>query len=163
VVIPTLNEALNLPYVISRMPDWVHEIIIVDGHSTDGTPAIAQALHPSVSIVLERCRGKGAALRAGFKAATGDIVASLDADGSMNPQELIAFVGALISGADYAKGSRFIQGGGTDDMSIIRMLGNWGLTQIVRVLYGSGFSDLCYGYNAFWRRHLPLLNVGCDG
>jgi glycosyltransferase involved in cell wall biosynthesis len=163
VVMPTLNEAKNLPFVLTKMPSWVHEIIIVDGRSTDNTREVALALHDAVRIVEEPKKGKGAALRAGFGAATGDIVVSIDADGSMNPEELILFVASLMAGADFAKGSRFIQGGGTEDMSLVRMLGNWFLTHIVRVLYGSGFTDLCYGYNAFWKCHLTLLNVDCDG
>jgi glycosyltransferase involved in cell wall biosynthesis len=163
VVMPTLNEAKNLPLVIARIPGWVHEIIIVDGRSTDATPAVALALSPKARIVLETKPGKGAALRAGFRGASGDIIAMLDADGSMDPAELIMFVGTLISGADFAKGSRFVQGGGTTDMSFYRMLGNWCLTQIVRVLYGSTFSDLCYGYNAFWAQKLSALNVDRDG
>lgn len=162
-VIPTLNEARNLPIVFARIPPWVYEIIIVDGRSTDNTPEVALSLHPAVRIVYEYKRGKGAAMRAGFLAATGDIIATIDADGSMDPAELILFVAALMSGGDYAKGSRFIQGGGTEDMSAIRMLGNWALTQFVRVVHGSGFSDLCYGYNAFWRKHLPHLNFSTDG
>jgi hypothetical protein len=61
------------------------------------------------------------------------------------------------------KGSRFLQGAGTDDMSLFRMLGNWGLTMIVRLLYGGSFSDLCYGYMAFWTRHVATLHCDCDG
>jgi glycosyltransferase involved in cell wall biosynthesis len=163
VVIPTLNEAKNLPIVLPRVPMWVHEIIIVDGRSTDETPRLAPKLHPKVRVVLETTPGKGAALRCGFNHADGDIIAMLDADGSMDPGELILFVAALMSGAEFAKGSRFIQGGGTSDMSLYRMLGNWSLMHTVRVIYGSGFSDLCYGYNAFWKSVLPALNLQCNG
>jgi glycosyltransferase involved in cell wall biosynthesis len=163
VVIPTLNEAKNLPLLLLRIPSWIDEVIVVDGLSTDDTIDVARSLLPRVKIVEVREKGKGAALRAGFAAASGEIIVSIDADGSMSPNELILFVAALLSGADFVKGSRFVQGGGTDDMSLIRMLGNWGLTQLVRVLYGSGFSDLCYGYNAFWKASLPLLNVSCNG
>jgi glycosyltransferase involved in cell wall biosynthesis len=102
-------------------------------------------------------------LQAGFKAASGDIIVMLDADGSMVPEEAIVFVSALIAGADLVKGSRFLQGAGTDDMSLFRMLGNWALTTIVRVLYGGVSSDLCYGYMAFWRKHVATLNCDCDG
>jgi glycosyltransferase involved in cell wall biosynthesis len=99
----------------------------------------------------------------GFEAATGDIIVMLDADGSMDPEEIILFVAALLSGADFVKGSRFIQGAGTVDMTFIRMLGNWALTLAVRTLYGGSFSDLCYGYIGFWRRHTPLLRSDCVG
>lgn len=163
VVIPTLNEAKNLPWLLPRIPGWVHEVVIVDGRSTDNTVALARQLRPDVKIVLEPRRGKGAAARAGFVAASGDIVVMLDADGSMAPEEIIFFLGGLMSGADFVKGSRFLQGAGTDDMTLIRMLGNWGLTQIVRLLYGGSFSDLCYGYIAFWSRETPIFLSDCDG
>jgi glycosyltransferase involved in cell wall biosynthesis len=163
VVIPTLNEAKNLPWLLPRLPYWLHEVIIVDGFSKDGTVDVAKEILSSVIIVMERKRGKGAAMRAGFEAATGDIVVSIDADGSMDPREIIMFAGALMSGADLVKGSRFIQGGGTDDMSLFRMLGNWGLTYLVRILFGGTFTDLCYGYVAFWRKYAPLLKPSTDG
>jgi glycosyltransferase involved in cell wall biosynthesis len=162
-VIPTLNEAKNLPWLLPRIPNWAHEIIIVDGRSTDNTVAVARRLRKDVKVVMEPRRGKGAALQAGFWAATGDIIVMLDADGSMVPEEAIVFVGALMAGADLVKGSRFLQGAGTDDMSMFRMFGNWGLTLIVRLLYGGLFSDLCYGYMAFWTRHLDALHCDCDG
>jgi glycosyltransferase involved in cell wall biosynthesis len=85
--------------------------------------------------------GKGAALRSGFAAATGDIIVALDADCSMHPREIVLLVSALMSGADFVKGSRFIQGGGTADMSFVRMVGNWGLAKAVRALFGGSFSD----------------------
>ncbi|MDN5001391.1 glycosyltransferase family 2 protein [Bradyrhizobium sp. GCM10027634] len=161
-VIPTLNEAKNLPWLLPRIPNWAYEIIIVDGRSTDDTVAVARRLR-DVKVVMESRRGKGAALRAGFRAATGDIIVMIDADGSMIPEESLVFVSALIAGADLVKGSRFIQGAGTDDMSLFRILGNWTLTQIVRLLYGGVFSDLCYGYMAFWAKHVLTLDCDCDG
>jgi glycosyltransferase involved in cell wall biosynthesis len=162
-VVPTLNEAKNLPWLLPRIPDWAHEVVIVDGRSTDDTVAVARRLRKDVKIVMEPKRGKGAALQAGFNAATGDIIVMLDADGSMEPEEAIVFVGVLMAGADMVKGSRFLQGAGTDDMSLFRMLGNWGLTMAVRLLYGGSFSDLCYGYVAFWAKHVETLHCDCDG
>ena len=162
-VIPTLNEANNLRVLLPLLPAWIEEVVIVDGHSTDGTPEVALSVRDDVRIVLEPRRGKGAALRAGFAASSGDIIVALDADCSMHPREIVLLVGALLAGGDFAKGSRFIQGGGTTDMSVFRMLGNWGLTKAVRLLYGGAFSDLFYGYFAFWKRHAPLLEPKCDG
>lgn len=162
-VIPTLNEAENIKLLLPRIPTWVHEIIIVDGRSTDGTPDIARSLRDDVKIALQPKKGKGIALRTGFEVASGDMIVMLDADGSMDPDEIILFVAALVAGADFVKGSRFMQGGGTSDMTVIRRLGNLGLTVLVRMLYGSSFSDLCYGYMAFWKRHVGLLRADCDG
>jgi glycosyltransferase involved in cell wall biosynthesis len=163
VVMPTLNEAANLSHVMPRIPHWVHEVVLVDGRSVDDTVEVARRLRPDVRVVLEVRRGKGAALRSGFASATGDIIVMIDADGSMNPDEMILLVSALIAGADLAKGSRFIEGGGSTDLSRFRALGNWGLTTTVRFLYGCRFSDLCYGYMAFWKRTLPLLESASDG
>jgi len=163
VVIPTLNEAANLPHVLPRIPAWVHEVVIVDGRSTDDTVAVARALRPDVRIVLETSRGKGAALRSGFAAATGDIIVMLDADGSTDPREIPAYVDALLAGADFAKGSRFLSGGGTTDMSAYRRLGNAALTGLVRLRFGGRYTDLCYGYNAFWSRVVPQLALDADG
>lgn len=163
VVIPTLNEADNLPHVLPRIPAWVDEVLIVDGLSTDGTPEVARAVCPRVRIVEQMGRGKGAALQSGFAVATGDIIVMLDADGSTDPAEIPAFVGPLLAGADFVKGSRFIQGGGSADISPTRRLGNWVFVELARCLHGGRYSDLCYGYNAFWSHVLPLLSLDSQG
>jgi glycosyltransferase involved in cell wall biosynthesis len=162
-VIPTLNEANNLPHLLPRIPDWAHEVIIVDGRSADNTVEVARQLRRDVRVVLEGRQGKGAALQAGFHAARGEIIVILDADGSMAPEEAVVFLGALLAGADLVKGSRNMQGAGSDDISFFRDLGNRGLTKIVRILYGCKFTDLCYGYMAFWARHIDCLGCDCDG
>ena len=163
VIIPALNEAANLPHVLPRIPPDVHEVILVDGYSTDDTVQVARRLLPSVRVIYQQGRGKGAALRTGFAAATGDIIVMLDADGSTDPAEIPAFVGALCAGCDFAKGSRFMQGGGTADMPGHRQLGNQAFVWLVQLFFGGRYTDLCYGYNAFWRRVLPLLNLYGDG
>ncbi len=162
-VIPTLNEEANIAHVLARVPDWVHEVVLVDGRSTDGTIEVAQRVFPKVRVVHERRPGKGVALQAGFAAATGDIIAAIDADGSMDPVELHSYVGQLLAGADMVKGTRFAQGGGTVDMEWYRRLGNFGLLTLVRTLFGSRYSDLCYGYFAFWRTSLGVLAPDAPG
>jgi glycosyltransferase involved in cell wall biosynthesis len=163
IVIPTLNEAANLPHVFARIPDCVDEVVIVDGHSTDDTIVVAQALMPSVRIIIQDGRGKGNALKCGFAAAHGDIIVMLDADGSTDPDEIPTYVAPLLAGADFAKGSRFAKGGGSVDITPFRALGNKFLNGIVNLLYGTRYTDLCYGYNAFWKHLLPVMDVDCDG
>jgi glycosyltransferase involved in cell wall biosynthesis len=163
VVIPALNEAENLPHVLPTIPTWVHEVILVDGHSTDDTVKVARRVLPSIRVVQQTGRGKGAALRSGFAEATGDIIVMMDADGSTDPREIPLFCAALVNGAEFVKGSRFLQGGGTSDMELLRWFGNTIFTLMVRVLFGGSFSDLCYGYNAFWRRVVPALQLDGDG
>ena len=159
VVIPTLNEARNLPHVFARLPAGLHEVIVVDGHSVDGTLAVARSLRPDVRIVLQTRKGKGNALACGFAAATGDIIAMVDADGSADPGEIPLFVQALTAGSDFAKGTRYASGGGSSDLTHIRSLGNRVLSGLVNLRYRTKYSDLCYGYNVFWRRVLPVLDL----
>jgi glycosyltransferase involved in cell wall biosynthesis len=163
VVIPTLNEAENLPYVFAALPADLHEVIIVDGRSTDDTVAVARRLRPDARVVFQRGRGKGDALATGFAACSGDVVVTLDADGSTDPAEIPRFVAALRNGADFVKGSRFAQGGGSSDITPGRRLGNRVLSGVVNRVYGTSYSDLCYGYNAFWARCLPYIRVDCNG
>jgi glycosyltransferase involved in cell wall biosynthesis len=162
-VIPTLNEAENLPHVLGRLPSGVNELIIVDGHSTDATVKVTQRLRPDARIVVQDRRGKGNALACGFAAARGDIIVSVDADGSTDPREMPNLIAPLIHGADFVKGSRYLEGGGSADITRLRSLGNRALGTSVNLLFRTRYTDLCYGYNAFWRRCLSQLHVTCDG
>jgi glycosyltransferase involved in cell wall biosynthesis len=159
VVVPALNEARNLPHVFARMPSTVYEVILVDGHSVDGTVAVARQLRPEVRVVMQTRTGKGNALACGFAAATGDIIAMVDADGSADPSEIPQFVKALLNGADFAKGTRFAEGGGSADLTRLRGAGNCVLTAFFNLRYSRRYSDLCYGFNVFWRRHVPVLGL----
>lgn len=163
VIIPARNEAANLPHVFSTLPPWVDEIILVDGHSVDDTIAVTRALCPQAKVLEQSGRGKGDALLAGFAAATGDIIVTIDADGSTDGAEMIQFVGALVAGADFAKGSRFSGSGGSDDITGVRRYGNRLLSILVNHMFRTQFTDLCYGYNAFWARHLDALELDCAG
>jgi glycosyltransferase involved in cell wall biosynthesis len=131
--------------------------------SVDGTVAEIHRLIPAARVVHQTAKGKGAALRAGFEAATGEIIAMVDADGSTQLSELGAFVDVLGAGADVAKGSRYLRGGGSDDITPLRSLGNRSITGMVNALWGTAYTDTCYGYMAFWRRHLDVLMPECDG
>jgi len=164
VVIPTLNESTNLPYVFGRMPlGDLFEIIVVDGHSIDDTVGVARSLCPGIRVILQDGQGKGNALACGFAAARGDVIVMLDADGSTDPAEIPKFLSRLFEGADFAKGSRFADGGISVDITPMRRLGNRLLSGAVNHLYGTHYTDLCYGYNAFWADVLPAINLDCDG
>jgi glycosyltransferase involved in cell wall biosynthesis len=162
-VIPAKNEARNLAWVLERVPPCVNEIILVDGDSRDATQAMAEFCWPDIRIVRQDVPGKGSALRAGFSAATGEIIVMIDADGSMSPEEIPHFVWVLEHGYDFVKGSRFVAGGGSLDITPVRRLGNRGLLAMVNALYDSQLTDLCYGFCAFRRRWLPSLNLTASG
>jgi hypothetical protein len=162
VVVPTRNEARNLEVVlpaIAAVRPAVHEIIVVDGHSVDGSIETAQRVLPWVRAITQTRKGKGNAMACGFAAATGDVIVMFDADGSADPAEIPAFIAALVAGADFAKGSRFAPGGGSDDITLLRRTGNAGLNGVANALFGTSYTDLCYGYNAFWADLLPLLDL----
>ena len=159
VVIPTLNEARNVAEVLPRLPLGIDQVVLVDGGSDDGTVAVARQILPDITVVQQTRRGKGNALACGFAAATGDIIVMIDADGSTDPVEIPRFVQALVDGADLAKGTRFGAGAGSSDITPLRGFGNKLLSGIVNVLYGTRYSDLCYGFAAFWRHHLPAFGL----
>jgi len=163
VVIPTLNEADNLPHVFTQLPAGLHEVVLVDGHSVDDTIEVAKQLRPDIRVVLQARRGKGDALACGFAACTGDVIVMMDADGSTDPAEIPRFVQALADGADFAKGSRYLPGGGSADLTWLRRTGNRFLSGVVNLLFGTKYSDLCYGYNAFRASCLDSLLVDCPG
>jgi glycosyltransferase involved in cell wall biosynthesis len=159
VIVPALNESRNIPHVFERIPKDIHEVILVDGYSVDGTVAVAREHRPDVRVIRQTRMGKGNAVACGVAAATGDIVALVDADGSADPAEIPRFVEALLAGADFAKGSRFLDGGGSSDITRMRTFGNYLLTTLFNVYYGRRYTDLCYGFNVFWRRHAPLIGL----
>ena len=163
VVIPVKNEAANLSQVFHTIPGWVSEVVLVDGGSKDNTVEVALRLRPDIKVVTQAGAGKGDALLAGFAECGSDIIVAMDGDGSNHGCEIIHFVSALAAGADFVKGSRFASGGRSDDITMIRRCGNRLLLALVNGIYGTRYSDLCYGYNAFWSRHLSALAMDCDG
>jgi glycosyltransferase involved in cell wall biosynthesis len=162
-VIPVKNEARAIGWVLEQVADEVDEVILVDGNSTDATLITARSYRPDIKVVLQEGLGKGSALRAGFLAASGDIIVMMDADGSMAPQEIRHYLHFLNNGYDFVKGSRFIVGGGSLDITPFRRMGNRFLLTVFNTLYGSDLTDLCYGFCAFHRRYLEFLALSATG
>lgn len=162
-VIPARNEAHNLAWVLERIPECVDDVVLVDGSSTDATSAMAKFCYPAIRIVGQNSPGKGEGLRAGFAAAKGDIVVMIDADGSMDPREIPHYIWYLEHGYDFVKGSRFIAGGGSLDITPLRRTGNRALMALVNSRFDTHFTDLCYGFCAFHRSWLPILGLAATG
>lgn len=163
VLIPAKNEAGNIAWVLRHMPPSVDEVVLVDGNSTDQTVEIARAIRPDIVVISEPARGKGAAMRAGFAAARGAYVVVMDADGSMDPADVDAYVAALEDGADLVKGSRYMLGGGSTDLTMVRSLGNRALLQLSNLLYRQRFSELCYGFFALRASRIAELDLAATG
>lgn len=162
-VIPVRNEARNIAWVLEQVADEVNEIILVDGNSTDATVITALGYRPDLKVVRQEGAGKGSALREGFLAASGDVIVMMDADGSMAPQEIRHYLHFLANGYDFVKGSRFIVGGGSLDITPVRRLGNWFLLTVFNSLHGTDLTDLCYGFCAFHRCYLDHLSLSANG
>ncbi|MFU8874015.1 glycosyltransferase family 2 protein [Micromonospora sp. SL4-19] len=163
VVIPTLNEEKNIAWVLERMPPIVDEVVLVDGHSADRTVEVARAIRPDIVVLTQNCRGKGDAARVAFAAATGDLIVMIDADGSMDPAEIHRYVTPLINGYDFVKGSRFLTGGGSTDLTALRRTGNNMLVRLTNSFFLVRFTDLCYGFVSFRRECLPALALTSHG
>ncbi len=164
IIIPTLNEAKNLkwllPGVKKVMKNYSYEIIIVDKNSTDGTQEFAKKY--GAKLVSENLK-KGAALMRGFDLAKGKILISMDADLSHRPKELLLLIAGIEAGYDMCAGSRFIIGGGSEDITFIRRIGNKFFVTLGNLLYGSRYTDMCYGYNAFTRESIKRLHLEESG
>jgi len=156
IIICTLNEEGNLPYVLPKIPQWIDEVLLVDGNSTDHTVKIAQELYPNIKVLLQPDTGKGNAMRYGIQEATGEIVVMLDADGSTDPSEISNFIEPLLKGYHFVKGSRFLNI--KPVMPPLRRFGNRFFATLTNILYGTNYTDVCAGLNVFWKRILPQLD-----
>ncbi len=158
VVVPAKNEAQNIREILPYLKDYYEVIVVLSADDTQSADAAREAL-PTAKIVFQTRKGKGNAMACGFAEVTGDAVVMFDVDGSADPHEIPLFIKALTDGADLAKGSRYCPGGGSDDITLFRSLGNKGLNMLASILTGTWFTDLCYGYNAFWADQLYMLDL----
>ncbi len=160
IVIPTLNEERNLPRVFEDISKSVKEkdceIIVVDGHSRDGTVSFARK--KGARIIYDSI-GKGAAIKKGLEASRGRTIVIMDADFSHSAEEINRMVERIEKrGFDVVMGSRFIQGGGSGDITVLRFLGNKLFVFLVNLIWGTKYTDLCYGYRAFSRKAARTLS-----
>ena len=156
-IVPTFNEELNVGHVLGALPGEIDEIILVDGGSTDGTVEKAKSLIPEIRVIQQARKGKGNALIAGFNSASCDRIVAIDADGSMDPAEITSFVEAMEAGAEYVRGSRFLPGGGSTDITRLRTMGNHFLNRVANIFFHTQYTDLCYGFNAMTKSSVHAL------
>jgi glycosyltransferase involved in cell wall biosynthesis len=163
IIIPTLNEIDNIKYVFPRIPEFIDEIVVIDGDSDDGTREEILKFRKDAKIIIYRTNGKGAALRKGFDIVTGDLIIMMDADGSHNPDEIPSLLKPILNGYDVVKASRFLPGGGSDDFTPFRRMGNIIFIKMVNKLYGANYTDLCYGYRVFKKEAIMKIPCKSDG
>jgi glycosyltransferase involved in cell wall biosynthesis len=159
VVIPALNEEKNIGDVLQYLRGCGYRnVLVIDGLSTDGTLQVAAK--NGARIVLQQGRGKGQAIRQALEHdyLDAEVLVLMDADGSMSPDEIPRFVEALRSGADVVKGSRFVSGGGSYDMTRLRRFGNSMMTFAVNMLWSTDYTDICYGFVALNKKAIQKLS-----
>jgi len=160
IIVPARNEAECLPAMLRELPTDVHEVIVIDGHSTDGTPDIVREL--GFRVETQEGRGYGMGIRSGIKLATGDVITCMDADGSYDPEALGRLMAGIKDGNDGVFCSRYLPESGSDDDTPIRWLGNMVFTILLRLLHGVRLSDSLF-YYALIRREvlqgLPLVST----
>jgi glycosyltransferase involved in cell wall biosynthesis len=167
VVIPAFNEAEKIAHTVRSVPGFVDHVIVVDDSSTDGTARIARRSQRRGLEVLshERNRGVGAAIATGYaraRALGADVTAVMAGDSQMDPADLSALVGTVVSGrADYAKGNRFAWPGVCRVMPLPRLVGNFVLSHLTRLASGYThlFDSQC-GYTAANRLALDAIAAG---
>jgi len=162
VIICALNEEKNLPQVLPKIPVWVDEVILMDGHSTDRTVEVAKKLRPDIRVLYQPNNGKGEALKYGVAASKGDIIVTLDADGTYPPEEIPNFVQAILQGHDFAKGTRF-KDTKPACMPPNRQFGNRILALTANLLFHTKYTDICSGYYAFLRADFMRMNLISQG
>ena len=147
-VIPTKNEAGALEKTIKEIPQGcVDEIIVSDGHSTDGTLDIAVKL--GCKAITQEGKGYGLGILSGVKIATGDVIVIMDGDGSQIPADIPRLLEKIKEGYDIGWGSRYLGGGKSLDDTWLRYFGNQLFTFLIRFIHGLKITDILYMFPAF--------------
>lgn len=174
VIVPTLNEVGSIENVLSKIVKQnVDEVLVVDGHSSDGTIELVKKL--GYRLIMQEGRGLGKAIISGIKATSGKLIIIVDADGSHDPKYITDLIGKINDGYDVVVGSRYISGprvknlffpnkiSSSYDDTFIRAVGNRFFTYLCRKLYGLDINDVLMGFKIFKRSIFDKIVLGEDG
>jgi len=174
VIIPALNEIGNIEKVLNNIAKQnVGEILVVDGHSHDGTIELVRRL--GYKLILQEGRGLGKAIMSGIKSTSGEYIVIVDADGSHDPKYISELIKKIDQGYDLVVGSRYISGprvknlffhnkiSSSYDDTFIREAGNRFFTYLCRKLYRLDIHDVLMGFKAFKRSILEKITLSEDG
>jgi dolichol-phosphate mannosyltransferase len=160
-VIPARNEAPTIGEVVRHARPYAHHVVVMDGHSTDGTPDLARAA--GATVIRDPGRGKGSAIRAALEAVEADVIVFMDADGSHDPADIQHLALPVVRGeADLCVGSRFA--GGSDELSVnvgqlVRTIGNISMNIAINTRWGVALTDTLNGFRAVRRTAALALGL----
>jgi glycosyltransferase involved in cell wall biosynthesis len=162
IVIPAKNEAGNIVKILPGIPAFIDEILLVTSSKEDNTLDLLNSLsygNKLISLIQPRA-GKGDAQKEGLSHATGDYICMIDADGSVNLNEIGLMLDLLIQkNLDLVKGSRYLKSGGSEDLTNFRSFGNLFLTKMTNILFSKNWSDLAYGFVGYKNDSIKELNL----
>jgi glycosyltransferase involved in cell wall biosynthesis len=153
-LLPTLDEIEAVRVIVPQLrKEWVDEILVIDGGSTDGTVDYLRAA--GLTVHMQTVRGYGEGLLEGIQLAKGDVIIEFNPDGNCIPADIPRIIAKLNEGYDLVIGSRYRDGARSDDDDFVTALGNWMFTRIVNLLFGTRYTDALVGFRAY-RRELAL-------
>lgn len=160
-LVPTLNEIDGMRAIMPRVrPEWVDQIVILDGGSTDGT--IEYALSEGYFVYVQKDPG----IRQGYLEVlpfvTGDVILTFSPDGNSIPELIPQLVDKMADGYDMAIASRYLDGAKSDDDDLLTSFGNWLFTGTVNWLFRANYTDAMVIYRAYWTRLVFLLDLDKD-
>jgi glycosyltransferase involved in cell wall biosynthesis len=161
-LLPTLNEIDAARIIIPQLrKEWVDEIIVVDGGSTDGTVEYMRGA--GLRVHLQTVRGYGEGMLEALHIANGDVIIEFNPDGNCIPGDIPRIIATVREGYDLVIGSRYRDGAKSDDDDWLTAFGNWMFTRIVNVLFGTRYTDVLVGFRAYRRKEALRLNFDAPG
>jgi glycosyltransferase involved in cell wall biosynthesis len=161
-LLPALNEIDALRVVIPQIQrEWVDEIIVIDGGSTDGTLEYVRSC--GLTVHSQSHRGYGRGMLQGLQMAKGDIIVEFTPDGNSIPQDIPRIIAKVREGYDLVIGSRYLGSAKSDDDDWLTAKGNWLFTAVVNLFFGARYTDVLVGFRAFRRDEALKLHFDAPG
>lgn len=151
-LIPTINEIEGVKAVMPRIKrEWVDEIIIVDGNSTDGTHEYA--LENGYRVIRQKSKGAAKAYLEALAVTTGDVILTFSPDGNCIPEDIPRLVDKMKEGFDMVIASRYLDSAKSEDDDFVTAFGNWFFTKTINFLFGGNYTDSLVNFRA-WKREI---------
>jgi C-methyltransferase C-terminal domain/Glycosyl transferase family 2/Methyltransferase domain len=161
-LLPTLDEIEAVRVIVPQLrKDWVDEILVIDGGSTDGTVEFMRAA--GLDVHMQTVRGYGEGMLEALHLAKGDVVIEFNPDGNSIPEDILRIIAKINEGYDLVIGSRYRDGAKSDDDDWVTALGNWMFTTIVNLLFGTRYTDVLVGFRAYRRKAALQLDLDAPG